>query len=70
MRRRKEWMEHIDVYQALWRVPVGHVPSVAEGLAAVDYLALHGPTDKAFTFRHTYPAPDGTPAVPVLDECA
>ena len=70
MRRRKEWMEHIDVYQALWWVPVGHVPSVAEGLAAVDHLARHGPTDKAFTFRHTYPAPDGTPAVPMLDECA
>ena len=70
MRRRKEWMEHIDVYQALWWVPAGHVPSVAEGLAAIDQLAARGPTESAFTFRKTFPAPDGTPAMPVLDECA
>ena len=70
MRRRKEWMEHIDVYQALWWVPVGHEPSVAEGLAAVDHLAAHGPTAEAFTFRQPFDAPDGTPAVPELGECA
>lgn len=70
MRRRKQWMEHIDVYQALWWVKAGHQPSVAEGLAALDHLAAHGPTAKAFTFRETFAAPDGSAARPVLDECA
>ncbi len=70
MRRRREWLEHMAVYQALWWVPVGHIPTVAEGLAKVTHIAEHGPTDEAFTFKQTFPAPDGTPAVPQLDECA
>jgi Domain of unknown function (DUF3291) len=70
MRRRKEWFEPMDVFQALWWVPAGHIPSVAEGLAKIDQLKTHGPTPQAFTFRTTFPAPDGTVALPVLDECA
>jgi hypothetical protein len=70
MRRRREWLEQMAVYQALWWVPAGHVPSVAEGLAKVALLAQHGPTAEAFTFKHAFPAPDGMPASPILDECA
>ena len=70
MRRRREWLEHMAVYQALWWVPVGHIPTVAEGMAKVAYIAEHGPTLEAFTFKQTFPAPDGMPAQPVLDECA
>ncbi len=55
---------------ALWWVPAGHVPTVAEGMARIAQIERHGPTETAFTFRQPFPAPDGSPARPVLDECA
>lgn len=70
MRRRREWLEQMAVYQALWWVPVGHIPTVAEGLAKVALLAQYGPTAGAFTFKQTFPAPDGMAASAILDECA
>jgi heme-degrading monooxygenase HmoA len=70
MRRRKEWFEKIEVFQALWWVPAGHIPSVAEGMERLAQLKANGPTADAFTFRTAFSAPDGTPASPVLDECA
>jgi Domain of unknown function (DUF3291) len=62
MRRRKEWFEAMDVFQALWWVPAGHIPTAL--------LTANGPTSVAFTFRKPFSAPDGMPAMPVLDECA
>ena len=70
MRRRKEWFEKIEIFQALWWVPAGHIPTVAEGMERVALLRERGPGADAFTFRQTFAAPDGTPAVPILDECA
>ena len=70
MRRRKEWFETMDVFQALWWVPAGHIPSVAEGMERLALLAAKGPSAAAFTFRQPFAAPDGMPAMPVLDECA
>jgi hypothetical protein len=70
MRRRKEWFEKIEIFMALWWIPVGHIPSVAEGMERVAALRANGPSADVFTFRDTFAAPDGTPAVPQLDECA
>ncbi len=70
MRRRKEWFEKIEIFMALWWVPAGHIPSIAEGMARVARLYRYGPCADAFTFRQPFPAPDGTAAHPVLDECA
>lgn len=70
MRRRREWLDVIRVYQALWWVPAGHVPTVAEGMEKLAELERNGPTPAAFTFKQPLDAPDGTPAFPVLDECA
>ena len=70
MRRRKEWFERIEVFMALWWVPAGHVPTVAEGMARIAMLKERGATAEAFTFRQPFAAPDGMPAHPVLDECA
>lgn len=70
MRRRREWFGHMEVYQCLWWVPAGHRPSVEEGLARIDLFEKFGATVEAFSFKTPYPAPDGAPAVPVLDECA
>jgi Domain of unknown function (DUF3291) len=70
MRRRKTWFEPMDVFQALWWVPAGHIPTVAEGLEKIARIKADGPTPHAFTFRQPFAAPDGMPALPVLDECA
>ena len=70
MRRRRAWFEAMDVFQTLWWVPVGHTPSIAEGLEKLAVFERLGPTAEAFSFRHPVPAPDQTPVFPVLDECA
>jgi len=71
MRRRAEWFEKLELYMALWWVPVGHRPSVEEGMGRIETLRRLGPTAQAFTFRDIFPAPDADEAPsPVLDECA
>jgi hypothetical protein len=55
LRRRHEWFERFDgPYQALWWVPAGHTPTVAEGKARLDHLRAHGPAAFAFTFQQVY----------------
>jgi hypothetical protein len=71
MRRRKEWFEKMQTYLVLWWVPAGHVPSADEAWARLGHLDTHGPSERAFTFRHPFPAPDSIePETPVLDRCA
>ena len=70
MRRRREWFEVMEVYMALWWVPVGHVPTPEEGWARLEHLRLHGPTPEAFTFREPFPRRDEAAVTPVLDRCA
>lgn len=70
MRRRREWFEAMAVYQTLWWVPAGHTPTIAEGMAKLAEFERLGPTAAAFSFKTPFPAPDGQPAIPVLDECA
>ncbi|QMW23562.1 DUF3291 domain-containing protein [Sandaracinobacteroides saxicola] len=70
MRRRRDWFEPGSTRVALWWLPAGTLPTVAEGMARIAHLDRHGPTAHAFGFRTPFPAPDGTPALPVLDDCA
>lgn len=58
MRRRRQWFERIKVFMALWWVPAGHRPTVAEAEERLRHLRAHGPTAFAFTFRQRFPAPD------------
>ena len=59
MKRRKEWFERMqDAFMVLWWVPNGHRPTVAEAAERLEHLRAHGPSERAFTFRHAYPAPD------------
>jgi hypothetical protein len=67
MRRRREWFERIKVFMALWWVPAGHLPTVAEAEERLEHLRAHGPTAHAFTFRERFPAP-GAAEAPALDE--
>ncbi|HXZ79963.1 MAG TPA: DUF3291 domain-containing protein [Terriglobales bacterium] len=73
MRRRREWFERLtDVYVALWWVPAGHQPTVAEAVAKLEHLRQNGPSPDVFTFREVFPPPDasGDESVrPVEDAC-
>jgi len=58
-RRRRAWFERIrESIVALWWVPAGHRPTVAEAEQRLDHLREHGPTSWAFTFHSPFPAPD------------
>jgi phosphoglycolate phosphatase-like HAD superfamily hydrolase len=58
LRRRREWFErHTEAPTALWWVPTGHIPTVAEALDRLAGLRAGGPTARAFTFRERFPAP-------------
>jgi Domain of unknown function (DUF3291) len=46
--RRTEWFEPIDIPLVLWWIPAGHRPPLAEGVARLDHLRAHGPSDHAF----------------------
>lgn len=71
MRRRAEWFEKMEVFMALWWVPVGHQPTPEEGIARLETLRRRGPSPDAFTFKTVFPAPDCVePPLPILDECA
>ncbi|MFJ6724767.1 DUF3291 domain-containing protein [Streptomyces sp. NPDC091281] len=64
--RRREWFARVrEAMTALWWVPAGHRPTVAEAEARLLHLRTHGPTPYAFTLREPFPAPgDGTAAEP------
>ena len=64
LRRRREWFERMDeAIVALWWVPAGHVPTVAEAKDRLALLERVGPSPAAFTFRTAFPAPEAV-AVP------
>jgi hypothetical protein len=61
LRDRKQWFEEIEgPILAVWWIPAGHIPTVAEARKRLDHLKDHGPTPHAFTFRTPFPAP-GSP---------
>ena len=59
-RRRREWFAPMrEAYQALWWLPAGQLPTVADAERRVAHLRAHGPSEYAFTFRSPFPAPNG-----------
>ena len=44
----REWFEPIETPLVLWWIPDGHRPDLAEGVARLDHLKAHGPSDHAF----------------------
>jgi Domain of unknown function (DUF3291) len=59
LRDRRRWFESIEgPILALWWIPAGHIPTIAEALDRLVHLKEHGPTRHAFTFRAPFPAPD------------
>jgi uncharacterized protein DUF3291 len=58
LRDRKQWFEPLDgPILALWWIPAGHIPTVAEAIERLEILKARGPSLEAFTFRQPFPAP-------------
>ncbi|MGI5169483.1 DUF3291 domain-containing protein [Spirillospora sp. CA-253888] len=68
MRRRREWFRrHAEAHMALWWIPAGHVPTVAEGVERLEWLRAHGPSPRAFTFSADCTAAEALEAGAVED---
>lgn len=58
MARRREWFERMtDAFTALWWVPAGVAPTVADAVERLEILRAKGPSPDAFTFRDPFPPP-------------
>jgi len=68
MRRRREWFERIRPYMALWWIPAGTTPTVADAELRLAHLRRHGPTPVAFSFKQRFAAPDAELAPAVDDD--
>ena len=59
MARRREYFAHYaGVYQALWWIGAGTIPTINDGLAKLWLIEQNGPCPQAFTFKTRFPAPD------------
>jgi hypothetical protein len=66
MARRREYFQRMEgVYQALWWIPAGTIPTVNDGLSRIWMLEKFGPCPQAFTFKARFPKPDETALLPV-----
>ena len=58
VRNRKLWFERMDApHVALWWVPAGHIPTVAEATQRLSYRQEHGDSAIAFSFARPYEMP-------------
>ncbi|WP_328438584.1 DUF3291 domain-containing protein [Streptomyces sp. NBC_00444] len=61
--RRREWFERVEeAMTAMWWVPAGHRPTVAEAESRLLQLRTNGPTPYVFTLRTSFP-PEGAQPV-------
>jgi len=55
LKRRTEWFHpSTEIYLALWWIPAGSIPTVADAEQRITHLRAHGPTPYAFTFSSVY----------------
>jgi hypothetical protein len=65
-RRRAEWFEKPgQPHLAMWWIPAGHIPTVAEAYERLDFLRRRGDTEAAFTFSRLSSPPDAPQSEPV-----
>ena len=70
LRRRAEWFERpTQAYTALWWIPAGHIPSIAEAVERLEYRRAHGDTPYAFSFATPFPPPGSEHVIPKGPEC-
>ena len=73
MKMRRQWFERFDgPYTALWWVPQGHIPMIAEAKDRLEYLRAHDASPFAFTPKHPFPSKENMFLTidPILDECS
>ena len=59
LQQRHQWFQRFDgPYTALWWVPPGHIPDVAEAKQRLASLRTQGETPYAFSFKKPFPAPE------------
>jgi hypothetical protein len=57
-KRRAEWFEKpAQANYALWWIPEGHIPTVAEAKERLEHYRQHGATQYSFWFSQPFPAP-------------
>jgi heme-degrading monooxygenase HmoA len=57
-KQRREWFAHMrEAATAMWWVPAGHRPTVAEARERLAHLRDHGPSPFAFPFGAPFAAP-------------
>lgn len=62
MARKGEWFDRLPgTHMALWWVPEGVIPTVADGLARLWQLDHLGAGPDAFTFKTLQPSPEAAP---------
>lgn len=58
VRRGHEWFERpTEAWLALWWVPAGQFPTLADAFERLNHLRRHGPAPHAFTFADRFAAP-------------
>ena len=58
VRQREQWFESpVEVYQALWWIPVGEQPSLVQAREKLDLIQSNGPSAQAFDFANPYNPP-------------
>jgi hypothetical protein len=69
MRRRREFaLPIVEAYLALWWVPRGHAPTIAEAEERLRHLRAHGPTAFAFGIKTPFPPPGASAATDARDD--
>lgn len=54
-RKRRDWFHKMTKpVMALWWIPVGTFPTAEDGQAKLEYIAQHGVTPLAFTFKQQF----------------
>ena len=59
LRDRAQWFENMtEAYLALWWIPAGHIPTIAEARERLEHRRAHGDSAFAFSFGRVFPAPE------------
>lgn len=65
LRDRLQWFEKpAGAHLAMWWIPAGHIPSVAEARERLEFRQAAGDTPAAFSFGKLFPAPDEPESAP------
>jgi hypothetical protein len=63
-KQRRGWFAHLrEAVTAMWWVPAGHTPTVADARERLTHLRDHGPSVFAFPFGAPFAAPDASSEV-------